>query len=385
MLVILRKKLRIYKLLNMKIPFVDLKLQYQNYKVELDEAISKIIQETAFVGGSSNKYCRQFETDFAAFLNVKHVISCANGTDSLEILLEAYGVGVGDEVIVPAVSWISSSEAVGRCGATPVFVDVCEDTLLINTNLIEEKITSKTKVIMPVHLYGNCVNMEMVMEIANRHKLIVIEDCAQSHGSTYNGKLSGTFGHASSFSFYPGKNLGAYGDAGAITTNSDDIAQKCRMIANHGQLEKHNHVMEGRNSRMDGIHAAVLSVKLKYLNDWNESRRTNSKKYGVEITNPTISLPIINKNATHVFHLFVIKTEKRDQLKQWLTDNNVETAVHYPTALPYLKAYEKYGYTKTDFPIANNVTHKILSIPMFPELSDEQIQYVSSLINSFNA
>ncbi len=368
----------------MKIPFVDLKLQYQNYKSELDEAIASVIQETAFVGGVSNKYCRKFESDFASFLNVKNVVSCANGTDSLEILLEAYGIGKGDEVIIPAVSWISSSEAVGRCGATPIFVDVCEDTLLINVELIEKKITPKTKAIMPVHLYGNCVNMESVMAIANRHQLVVIEDCAQSHGSTFNGKLSGTFGHAASFSFYPGKNLGAYGDAGAITTDNDEIAQKCRMIANHGQIEKHNHVMEGRNSRMDGIQAAILSVKLKYLNDWNSSRIANAIKYHSEISNPLVSLPIINTNAKHVFHLYVIKTDKREELKQWLTQNDVETAVHYPTALPFLNAYKKFGYNNVDFPIANSITHKLLSIPMFPELSDEQIKTVSSLVNAFN-
>lgn len=368
----------------MKIPFVDLKLQYKNYKSEIDSAIATIINETAFVGGSSNKYIRQFENEFADYLKMKHVISCANGTDSLEILLEAFGIGAGDEVIIPAVSWISTSEVVGRCGAIPVFVDVCEDTLLINVDLIEEKINKNTKAIIPVHIYGNSVNMERVMQIASTHNLIVIEDCAQSHGSTYNGKLSGTFGHASSFSFYPGKNLGAYGDAGGIATNLDDIAQKCKMIANHGQLEKHNHIIEGRNSRMDGIHAAVLSVKLKYLNLWNQNRQNNAKNYLNKIINPSILLPVINKNASHVFHLFVVKCEHRDQLKQFLTDHQIETAIHYPTALPYLKAYQKYGYTTNDFPVANKITHQILSIPMFPELTDEQIAHVASLINSFS-
>lgn len=369
----------------MNIPFVDLKLQYQNYKSEIDTAIANVINETAFVGGSSNKYIRQFESDFATYLNVKHVVSCANGTDSLEILLEAFNIGKNDEVIVPAVSWISSSEAVGRSGATPIFVDVCEDTLLMNTDLIEAKITKNTKAIMPVHLYGNSVNMEKVMEIAKRHNLVVIEDCAQSHGSTYNGKLAGTFGHASSFSFYPGKNLGAYGDAGGIATNIDDIAEKCKMIANHGQLEKHNHIIEGRNSRMDGMHASILSAKLKHLNKWNQARKDNAEKYKKKINNPIITLPVINVNASHVFHLFVLKTDKRNMLKDYLTSHQIETAVHYPTALPFLNAYQKYGYTSNDFPVANKVTHQILSIPMFPELTDEQIEYVSALINEFKA
>ncbi len=367
----------------MKIPFVDLKVQYQNYKAELDTAIANVINETAFVGGTSNKYIVQFEKDFAQFLNMKNVISCANGTDSIEMLLEAYNIGNEHEVIVPAVSWISTSEAVGRCGAKPVFIDVVEDTLLMNVELIEAAITSKTKAIIPVHLYGNAVNMDEVMRIANKYNLIVIEDCAQSHGSTYNGRLTGTIGHASSFSFYPGKNLGAYGDAGGIATNDDGIAEKCRIIASHGQLEKHNHLIEGRNSRMDGLHAAVLSVKLKYLNNWNASRNKNAEKYNVNITNTKITKPIVNKNATHVFHLYVVKTDKRDELKTYLKENEIETAIHYPTALPYLKAYEKFGYTPNDFPVANKVTHQILSIPMFPELTEEQINYVSDTINKF--
>lgn len=369
----------------MKVPFVDLKLQYNNYKIELDNAIAQVINETAFVGGSSNKFCNKFEKEFSDFLGVKNVIACANGTDSLEIILEAFGIGKDDEVIVPAISWISSSEAIGRCGAKPLFIDVCEDTLLINIDLIEKSITPKTKAIIPVHLYGNCVNMELIMQIANKHNLIVIEDCAQSHGSSYNGKLSGTFGHAASFSFYPGKNLGAYGDAGAIVTNDNAIAQKCRMISNHGQIEKHNHILEGRNSRMDGLHAAVLSVKLKYLNMWNAQRIANATNYCNQIKNANIFLPVINANSKHVFHLFVVKSKNRDDLKSWLAKNEIETAIHYPCALPFLKAYERFNYSISQFPIAHKVTSEILSIPMFPELTDEQISFVASTINSFKA
>jgi dTDP-4-amino-4,6-dideoxygalactose transaminase len=318
----------------MKIPFVDLKAQYQSIKSEIDAAMGSVMADTAFIGGSSNKYVTAFEKEFADFLNLKHVVSCANGTDSLEILLEAYGIGAGDEVIVPALSWISSSEAVGRAGATPVFVDVCEDTLLIDIDKIEQKISSKTKAIMPVHLYGNAVDMEAIMALAKKHNLIVIEDCAQAHEAAFNQKMVGTFGHAASFSFYPGKNLGAYGDAGCIATNSADIAAKCKMIANHGQLEKHNHVMEGRNSRLDGLHAAVLSVKLKYLHGWNESRIKNAAHLGSLIHNVAYTLPVINKHTRHVFHLYVIRHNKRDALKKFLAEKGIETAIHYPTALP---------------------------------------------------
>jgi len=368
----------------MKVPFVDLKLQYQNLKLDIDAAIATVISETAFVGGSSNKYVTQFENDFSKFLGVKHVIACANGTDSLEILLEAYGVTHGHEVIVPALSWISTSEAVGRAGAKPVFVDVCEDTLLMDLNLVESKITNATKAIMPVHLYGNAVNMEEVMRIAKKHSLIVIEDCAQSHGATYNGKLTGTFGNASSFSFYPGKNLGAYGDAGAITTNDDDIALKCRMIANHGQIKKHDHVIEGRNSRMDGIHAAVLSVKLKHLDNWNKQRIENASILSEKISKQKFATPVVNKNAKHVFHLYVIRHNKRDELKQYLQDNGIENAIHYPTPLPFLKAYEKLGHHSSDFPAAYNESKRILSLPMFPELSHEQINYIVKCLDSFS-
>ena len=367
----------------MKIPFVDLKAQYNSIKPEIDAAIASVIADTAFIGGSSNKYVTTFEKQFADFLGVKHVIGCANGTDSIEILLEAYNIKSGDEVIVPALSWISTSEAVGRVGAKPVFIDICEDTLLMNTELIEAKINAKTKAIIPVHLYGNAVNMEAIMELAAKHNLIVIEDCAQAHEANYKGKLVGTFGHASSFSFYPGKNLGAYGDAGCITTNSDNIAATCRMIANHGQPEKHNHVIEGRNSRLDGIHAAILSVKLKYLSNWNNLRIEHAKHLNSLLDNTKFICPVVNKNAKHVFHLYVIQHLRRDELKKYLTEKQIETAIHYPCALPFLKAYSKWGYQPSDFPVAHHATQKILSLPMYPELTSEQINYLAETLNSF--
>lgn len=365
------------------LPFVDLKAQYQSIKTEIDAAIASVIADTAFIGGGNNKYVTRFEADFSEFIGLKHVVSCANGTDSIEILLEAYGIGSGHEVLVPAVSWVSTSEAVGRSGAKPVFVDVDPATLLIDVNKIEEKISTATKAILPVHLYGNAVDMSSLMTIANKHNLIVIEDCAQSHGAEHNGQLAGTFGHAASFSFYPGKNLGAYGDAGGISTNSAEIAAKCRMIANHGQLEKHNHVMEGRNSRMDGIHAAVLSVKLKHLAKWNQLRGQHADTLNTLLAGSGLTLPVANHNARHVYHLYVVRSANRDALKKHLAAKGIETAIHYPTALPFLKAYEKWGYTEADFPVAFAETKKILSLPMFPEMTQEQLRYLAEAVVAF--
>lgn len=368
----------------MKVPFVDLKEQYYSIKEEIDAAISNVIADTAFVGGSSNKYVTKFEKEFGEFIGLKNVISCANGTDSIEILLEAHGIKQGDEVIVPALSWISTSEAVGRIGAKPVFVDVCEDTLLIDLDKVEGRITNRTKAIIPVHLYGNAVDMERVMLLASKYNLIVIEDCAQSHEASFNGKMVGTYGHSASFSFYPGKNLGAYGDAGCMVTNDNELALKCRMIANHGQIEKHNHVIEGRNSRMDGIHAAVLSVKLKYLHTWNNQRIEHAKYLCENIDSKKYRFPQRNSNAKHVYHLFVIRTDKRDLLKKYLGENGIETAIHYPQPLPLLKAYQSNNYTAQDFPVASAETQRILSLPMFPELTKDQMNYLIDVLNKFD-
>jgi dTDP-4-amino-4,6-dideoxygalactose transaminase len=366
----------------MKVPFVDLRVQYKSIKHEIDQAIASVIADTAFVGGASNKYVSRFEDEYSKYLGVKHVVSCANGTDSIEILLEAYGIGEGDEVIVPALSWISTSEAVGRCGATPIFVDVKADTLLIDIQKIEGVISPRTKAIIPVHLYGNAVDMQSIMQIAEKHKLVVVEDCAQSHGAKFKGQLAGTFGHAASFSFYPGKNLGAYGDAGAITTDSEEIALKCRMIASHGQLEKHNHLIEGRNSRMDGIHAAILSVKLRMLDEWNDMRVKHASRYSKAIASNFVT-PVINPDSSHVFHLYVIRHPERDRLKKYLAEKGVETASHYPTPLPFLKPYAGILPEGNVYSVSLEQSKTILSIPMFPEINDEQLQYVVDCLNSF--
>lgn len=361
------------------IPFVDLKAQYQSIKEELDAAMQEVINNTAFIGGA---YAAQFEKEFAAYLGVEHCIACANGTDSLEILLQVLGVGAGDEVIVPAISWISTSEAVSSLGGTPVFVDIDPTYYTIDLDQVEAAITDKTKVIIPVHLYGQPVDMPRLMEIANKHGIKVLEDCAQAHGATIDGQKIGTFGHCASFSFYPGKNLGAYGDAGGMVTNDAEIAKIARRIANHGQEGKHNHLMEGRNSRLDGLQAAVLSVKLPYLEQWTAARIANAQYYDQLLANSGLNLPKVINKGKHVFHLYVIRSQERDSLMERLQEKNIGTAIHYPTALPFLTCYEDRGYTKDDFPVAHQVTQEILSLPMYAELTKEQQEEVAACIQS---
>lgn len=362
------------------IPFADLKRQYQNLKSEIDECIQLSLDNTAFIGGLD---IHEFENSFAKYLGVQHCISCANGTDSIEILLKAFGVGKGDEVIVPSISWISTSEAVSSLGAKPIFVDIHPKNYTIDSSLIKEKISSKTKAIIPVHLYGQPADMKTIMNIANEYKLKVLEDCAQAHGAQIENQMVGTFGHAASFSFYPGKNLGAYGDAGCMVSNNDDIATKARRIANHGQEGKHNHVIEGRNSRLDAMQAAILNVKLPYLTEWINKRNTIGKKYIKEITNPKIEVPTLNDSEHHAFHLFVIRSDARDRLRAYLKENGVGTSIHYPKALPFLACYDYLKHNKKDFPIANQYQDEILSIPMFPELETDEISKVIQLLNKF--
>ncbi len=363
------------------IQFVNLKAQYLTIKDEIDQAIQTAIDEVSFVGG---KYAEIFEEEFASFIGAKHCIACANGTDSLEILLQAMGVGAGDEVLVPALTWISTAEAVSSLGAVPVFVDIDPDFYTIDLNKITEKITKRTKVIIPVHLYGQPVDMPKLMKIAQDHNILVLEDCAQAHGAEYEGQKIGSFGDCASFSFYPGKNLGAYGDAGGMVTNNDEIAQIARRIANHGQEGRHNHVSEGRNSRMDGIQAAILGVKLKYLNKWTESRINNGKLYSKLLeSNENVNCPKILPNGKHVFHLFVIRTNQRDLILEFMKEKGVECSIHYPVALPFLTCYQSKGAIPADFPVANRIQNEILSLPMYAELTEEEIIYITSTLNSY--
>lgn len=358
----------------MKVPFVDLYAQYLSIQSEMDGAIADVIAQTAFIGGERIK---KFEEAFAQYLGVKHVVACANGTDSLEMLMQAMGIGAGDEVIVPALSWISTAETVNTVGAKPVFVDIEEEYLTLNPALIEAAITPRTKAIIPVHLYGQAANMPAIMEIAKKHGLKVIEDCAQSHGAMIDGKMTGSFGDAASYSFYPGKNLGAYGDAGGVATNDAALAEEVRMIANHGQKGKHNHVSTGRNSRLDGLQASILSVKLPYLPAWTQARITNAAAYTQLFQGVSgIETPKTRPNSQHVFHLYVIRTAERAALQQRLSAAGVETSIHYPVSMPFMPCYASHGHTTADFPVSAKYQHEILSIPMYPELTQAQMEYV---------
>lgn len=358
-----------------------MKVQYQSLKGEIDAAIQSVINKTAFVGGP---HVQEFEIAFAEKYGVRYCISCANGTDAIYITLKALGIGPGDEVITVANSWISTSETISQAGARPVFVDIDPDYYHIDPHKIEEKISSKTKAVIPVHLFGQPASIDEIRAICEKHGLLLIEDCAQAHFATYHDKKVGTFGIAGTFSFYPGKNLGAYGDAGAVITNDDQLAARAKMFANHGSLRKHHHEMEGINSRLDGIQAAILNVKLRYVDEWNRARHQNALKYNERLsTIPQIHTPKIRENSSHIFHLYVIRTEKRDELAIYLKSKQIDTGIHYPTALPFLQAYKHLGHKPADFPVAHRCQGEILSLPMFPELDDVQIAYVVDAIKGF--
>lgn len=366
----------------MHVPFVDLYAQYLTIKKDIDKAMESVIKETAFIKG---KYVDDFEKAYAEKYGVKNCIGVANGTDAIYVALKCLGIKEGDEVITVANSWISTSETISQTGAKPVFVDIESDYFTIDPAKIEEKITSKTKAIIPVHLYGQPAQIEQIKSIADKHNLFLIEDCAQSHFAEFNKKRVGTFGIAATFSFYPGKNLGAYGDAGAIVTNDDVLADKMRMYANHGALKKHQHMIEGINSRLDGLQAAILNAKLPHILDWNRARLKHAEYYnklleGVKGT----ETPKIREKSTHIFHLYVVRSKKRDALQSFLKENGIETAIHYPTALPNMQAYKYLGYRKEDFPVASIYQDEILSLPMYPELTEEQIDFVCERIKSFS-
>lgn len=365
----------------MKIPFVDLKVQYQSIKTEIDETIRSVIDETAFIKG---KYVERFEKEYAEKYGVKHCIGVANGTDAIYVSLKALGTGEGDEVITVANSWISTSETITQAGAKPVFVDIDPDYYTIDYRFIEDKITSKTKAIIPVHLFGQPAEIGEIKQICEKHNLHLIEDCAQAHFAEYDGQKVGTFGVAGTFSFFPGKNLGAYGDAGAIITNDDDFAMKARMYANHGALIKHKHEIEGINSRLDGMQAAILSVKLKHISEWNNKRLQNAILYNKLLSGVDgIAIPQIRENVKHVFHLYVIRVADREALQKHLAEKGISTGIHYPTPLPLLPAYKYLNHMPSDFPIASDYMDKILSLPMFPELTEEMIACVAGEVRLF--
>lgn len=364
----------------MNIPFVDLRVQYLSIKEEIDKAIQEVIENTAFVGGT---FVKEFETRFAEFCNAAHCVGVGNGTDAIFIALKCLGVGRGDEVITAANSFIATSEAITYTGAKVIFCDVDPESYNINPDLIEDKITEKTKAIVAVHLYGQPADMEKIMAIAKKYNLFVLEDAAQAHGAEFKGKKVGTFGDAAIFSFYPGKNLGAYGDAGAIVTNDEELAIKCKMLANHGRVEKFNHKFEGVNSRLDGMQASILSVKLKYLDEWNKKRIKAARKYNELLQNTEVITPSENSNAKCVYHLYVIRAEKRDELRESLKEKGIRAGIHYPIGLPFLKAYQYLNHKPDDFPVVHKYQNEILSLPIYPELSTDNIKYICAEISKF--
>jgi dTDP-4-amino-4,6-dideoxygalactose transaminase len=365
----------------MKIPFVDLKAQYNSIKEEIDGAIARVIDETLFIGGH---FVKDFEQKFAALYGVRHVIGCANGTDALYIVLKMLGIGVGDEVITAANSWISSSETITQAGAKPVFVDANPDYFSLDETMLEEKITPRTKALIAVHLQGQTCELDAIKEICHRHRIYLIEDCAQAHFSAYRGIRTGLHGIAATFSFYPGKNLGAYGDAGCIITDDAELAEKCRMYANHGALKKPDHRIEGINSRLDTIQAAILGAKLPHILGWTERRIVNAALYDRYLKDiPGIITPAKRPDTKHTYHLYVIRSQKRDELMEFLKSRGIETAIHYPVALPNLPAYRYLGHSPSDFPIASQLQQEILSLPMYPELTEEGIAYIATQIKTF--
>ena len=364
---------------HLKIPFVDLHAQYLSIKPQIDAAIAEVITQSAYIRGA---HVDGFEQAWAETLGVKHCVSCANGTDALYVAMRGLGIKPGDEVITTAHYWISTSETITQAGGRVVFCDTDNETFTIDPALIEAKITSRTVGIIPVHLYGQPADMDAVMAIAKKHKLWVIEDCAQAHLARYQGRLVGTFGQAATFSFYPGKNLGAYGDAGCLVTNEAGLADWTATFARHGG--KGDHVMEGINSRLDGLQAAVLSVKLPHLAAWTEGRRRVAARYDELLKGVgDLVLPQVARDRDHVYHLYVIRSEKRDALKKHLGDAGIATVLNYPKALPFYPAYAYLGAVPADFPVAFRNQSRILSLPIFPEMSDEMIVRVVSQIREF--
>lgn len=363
-----------------KVPFNDLYRQHSSLEAEINNSIQSAIKRSAFLRSSD---VEAFESSFSQLVGADHCISCGNGTDSLYIAMRSLGVGEGDEVIVPAHTWISTSETVSALGATAVFCDVNE-FFLIDTEILRRKITSRTVGIIPVHLFGQVADMKDIVSIAQEYSLWVLEDCAQAHLATQHGRAAGSFGIAASYSFYPGKNLGAMGDAGAITTNDLNLSKTFKRIANHGSLFKGEHKLEGINSRMDGIQASILNVKLPHLVKWTDRRREVASAYSAALTGVgDLILPRVAPGNQHVWHLYVIRTSSRDELKAFLAEKGIETVINYAIALPFLDAYADRAHKPRDFPMAFQFQNEILSLPIFPEITNEEVDFTVAAIKSF--
>ena len=367
----------------MNVPFVDLKTQYLHIKPEILNEINEVLDNTAYVCG---KKAKKFEEDFAKIHDVKFCVALSSGTDALHTALHAIGLKPGDEVIVPVNTFIATSEVVSMSFAKPVFIDHSERTYNIDPDKIEKAITPRTKAIIPVHLYGQPAEMDPILEIAKKRNLFVIEDTSQAHLSAYKGKKSGSMGDIGTFSFYPGKNLGAYGEAGAVVTNNEELYQKMLRFRQHGSVQKYYHESEGHNYRIEEIQAAVLNVKMRYINEWTEKRRSVARRYSEllsAVPGQNITIPFCPEYSKAVYHLYVVRAKNREKLMDFLSKKGVQTALHYPLPLHLQKAYNYLNYHEGDFPVAEKACKEILSLPMYPEMTDEQTVYVADSIKSF--
>jgi dTDP-4-amino-4,6-dideoxygalactose transaminase len=362
----------------MNVPFVDLKAQYTSLKPQMDAAIQSVLDRSAFI---LDKEVTEFEKAFSAYIGVKHCVGVCSGTDAIEMALRACGIGPGDEVITVANTYIATCEAISQAGATIRWVEVDPRTYNLDPAHLAATITPRTKAILPVHLCGQSADMGPIIAIARPHGLKVIEDCAQAHGATYQGQKVGTFGDMACFSFYPGKNLGAYGDGGAVLTDDDEVADRVRLLRNHGQREKHVHLIEGYCHRLDNLQAAVLGVKLPHLDRWNAARRSHAALYDKLLADvPGLVTPYVAPGVEHVYHLYVIQVPYRDRVQAALKAAGIETGIHYPIPLHEQPAYARLGHKPEDLPVSHSLGRKILSLPMFPELTDEQICYVVDIL-----
>ena len=358
----------------MKVPFVDLKAQHTEIKSEVQSAIMSVVDDCAFVGG---KYVERFEEDFAAFCGRRYAVGVSSGTSALHLALVAMGIGPGDEVITAANTFIATTEAITHAGADFSLVDMDAGSYNIDTSLIEPAITERTKAIVPVHLYGQPADMDTVNEIASKHSLLVLEDAAQAQGATYKGRMAGSMGTAAAFSFYPAKNLGAYGDAGVVVTDEKEIAERVRLYSNHGRGGATGHAVEGFNERLDGIQAAVLSAKLPHLGQWNDRRHAAAERYDRLLSGLDVVVPKEMPYAGHIYHLYVIRVKNRDRVKEELAARDIYCGLHYALPLHLLEAYKRLNKPVGSYPVAETVTSEILSLPMFPGITEDQQRYVA--------
>jgi len=353
------------------IPFLDLNAQYQGIKEDVNKAVLDVLESSAFVLGPAVK---SFEADFANYCESKECVALNSGTSALHMALLTLGVGDGDEVITVSSTFIATIAAIRYTGARPVMVDVDPQTWTMDVDKIEAAITPRTKVIMPVHLHGRVADMDGILDIAKRHGLAVVEDAAQAHGATYKGRKAGSFGDIGCFSFYPGKNLGAYGEGGAAVTSNPDYAKKMRMLRDWGQAEKHHHVIEGFNTRMDGIQGAVLGVKLKHLDVWTDARRSHAKLYDQLLTDASLEFPIASNRDRHVYHVYAVLVKNRETVQKKLNNAGVGSNIHYPVPVHMQPAHSDLGYGAGDFPVSEKIANEFLSLPMFAELTEAQVQ-----------